>query len=285
MIKCVKKVVDFSASIIALLGLAILCFGIYVLYKQVGLNYSDLYFNTADWLKTLQEYGFIILGIVIMIIGMAGIDGASKKKRSCRKFSLLIYQIGALIFFILCSSLAVFTLVYSNDAFGKECTGTPYFETIDSQIKLADQLFCSNQCQCYITQETFDHNQSVFAGKNYTTDKNVIEKIEQIQKCPQYEVDSYAAAAQMMQAAETILHCTGWCTPTSYYIFSDINDDSYDGQSCFKETKEFVESTGKILGYVLLGLALLFGLNVLFVILLCCQSERKNRTDYLMYET
>lgn len=56
---------------------------------------------------------------MILIIGIAGIDGASKKKRSCRKFSLLIYQIGVLIFFILCSSLAVFTLVYSNDAFGE----------------------------------------------------------------------------------------------------------------------------------------------------------------------
>lgn len=42
MIKCVKSVVDFSARIIAIIGLVILGFGIYVLYKQVGLDYSGI---------------------------------------------------------------------------------------------------------------------------------------------------------------------------------------------------------------------------------------------------
>lgn len=83
-----------------------------------------------------------------------------------------------------------------------------------------------------------------------------------------------------MQAAETLLHCTGWCTETSYYIFSDINSGIPDGKSCFVETKDFVESNGAILGYVLLGLAILFGLNVLFVICLCCMSDKKKRINF-----
>lgn len=70
-------------------------------------------------MKTLQEYGFIILGVVILIIGIAGVTGAKKKKVSDRKCFLLIYQIGAIIFFILCTGLAIFTLIYSQDAFGK----------------------------------------------------------------------------------------------------------------------------------------------------------------------
>ncbi|CAD8135655.1 unnamed protein product [Paramecium pentaurelia] len=284
MIKCVKSVVKFSGNIIAAIGLVILCFGLFVLYNEVGLDYQDLYYNSADWLKTLQEYGFIIIGTVIFLIGCTGVHGARQKPK-CQKTCLMIYQIGAITFFMICTSLAIFTLLYSNDIFGKECKGTVYFEEIDSQIKLADQLLCSSQCQCYITQETLNLNQKAFAGKNYTTKEDLEIKIKQVQKCPSYQIDQYAASAQVMQAAEKLLHCSGWCNPTKYYIFSDINDNSNEGQSCFKETKYFVESTGKIMGYILLGLGILFGLNVFLVILLCCKKENRNRIDYLMYET
>jgi hypothetical protein len=36
-----------------------------------------------------------------------------------------------------------------------------------------------------------------------------------------------------------------------------------------------VESNGKILGFVLLGLAILFGLTVFFVVALCFNKEEK----------
>lgn len=48
------------------------------------------------------------------------------------------------------------------------------------------------------------------------------------------------------------------------------------------ETKYFVETTGKVMGYVFLSLAILFGLNVLFVILLCCKKEKRRKVDFLM---
>ncbi|CAD8053070.1 unnamed protein product [Paramecium sonneborni] len=286
MIKCLKSIIKFSASIIGGIGLVILCFGLYVLYNQVGLDYQDLYYNSADWLKTLQEYGFIILGVLILLIGSAGIHGAKKQKPTCQKTCLAIYEIGAITFFLLCSSLAVFTLIYSDDILGQECTGNDYFKEIDIQIQLADQLFCSDLCQCYITNETFQDKQKQFEGKNFTTDENITPKIVQVQKCPSFEVNEYAAAAKMIQAAETLLHCTGWCKSTSYYVFSNVNDNSQNENSCFKETKDFIESTGKITGYVFLGLGLLFGFNVVFVIILCCSNQKKkNRNDYLLYET
>ena len=89
--------------------------------------YVDLYYNTADWLKTLQEYGFIILGLLIILIGFAGMRGASKKKPKCKKTCLLIYEIGAITFFVLFTGLAVFTLVYSDEVFGK---GSFYINSI-----------------------------------------------------------------------------------------------------------------------------------------------------------
>lgn len=39
MIKCIKSVVKFSGNIIAAIGLVILCFGLFVLYNEVGLDY------------------------------------------------------------------------------------------------------------------------------------------------------------------------------------------------------------------------------------------------------
>ncbi|CAD8133287.1 unnamed protein product [Paramecium octaurelia] len=285
MIKFVKKVVGFGAFLIILIGLTLLGFGFYALYKQVGLNYEDLYFNTASWLKTLLEYGLIILGALILITGIAGAKGSSQKKTSCRGCLLLTYQLGAILFFVLCTGLAIGTLIYSSDLFGEECTNKDYFELVDSQIQQAELYFCSSYCQCYITEETLNRNQTAFDGKNYTTDKNVEKKIEKIQECPDYEVNAYSAAVSILGTAEQLLHCAGWCHPSAYYIFSDINDDSFNGESCFTETKNFVESTGRILGYVLLGLGIYFGINVLFVLLICCHSEKKNKTDYLLYET
>ena len=38
-----------------------------------------------------------------------------------------------------------------------------------------------------------------------------------------------------------------------------------------------MESNGKILGYVLLGLAILFGLTVFLVLALCCMSDKKRK--------
>lgn len=80
-----------------------------------------------------------------------------------------------------------------------------------------------------------------------------------------------------MQTAEVLFSCTGWCTATPYYIFSDINEGVPDGECCYDKTKAFVESNGKILGYVLLGLAILFGLTVFLVLALCCMSDKKRK--------
>jgi len=81
----VKFFVKLGARLTILLGLAVLAFGCFVLYKTYGTNYKsnfpnwslDLYYNDADWLKTLQEYGFIILGVVIIIMGACGTSGVS----------------------------------------------------------------------------------------------------------------------------------------------------------------------------------------------------------------
>lgn len=91
--------------------------------------------------------------MLIILIGLAGMRGASKKKPSCKKACLLCYEIGAITFFVLFTGLAVFTLVYSDDIFGKgssinilECTATDYFKKVNDQLSLADQLFCSSAC-------------------------------------------------------------------------------------------------------------------------------------------
>jgi hypothetical protein len=83
----------------------------------------------------------------------------------------------------------------------------------------------------------------------------------------------------MMSAAENLLKCTGWCEPTQYFIFSNINNEDYTDESCFIATKDLVERGGKISGYVLLGLAILFLLNVILVLFLCCMKD-KSKTNY-----
>ncbi|CAK85183.1 unnamed protein product (macronuclear) [Paramecium tetraurelia] len=283
LIRFVKSLVKFSANLIASVGLVIVCCGLFVLYNKVGIEYQELYHTNADWLKTLQEYVFIILGVLIFLIGCAGLYG-SRKNPKCQKTCLMFYQIGALAFFVLCTGLATFTLLYSDDVFGIECQGTTQFKEIDYQIHEAEKLLCSSICQCYITQSTYEDNKELFKGKNYTTNEDLEVKIKQIQKCPSYQPDQYAAAVSMMQVAESLLHCSGWCNPTKYYLFSDINDiNSFIGTSCFTETKDFVQSTGKFMGYVLLGLGVLFGMNLIMVILICCTKEKDRRNEHLIY--
>ncbi|CAD8139348.1 unnamed protein product [Paramecium octaurelia] len=284
LIRFVKSLVKFSANLIAGVGLVIVCCGLFVLYNKVGIDYQELYHTNAEWLKTLQQYVFIILGVLIFLTGCAGVYG-SRKNPKFQKSCLMCYQIGALTFFVLCTGLATFTLLYSDDVFGIECQGTAQFQKIDSQIHQAEQLLCSNPCQCYITQETYENNKEIFKGKNYTTQEDSQVKITQVQKCPSYQADQFTAAVSIMQAAESLLHCSGWCNPTKYYLFSDINDfDSFIGTSCFKETKDFVESTGRFMGFVLFGLGILFGMNLIMVILLCCTKEKDRRNDHLIYD-
>lgn len=51
-------------------------------------------------------------------MGSSGMYATKKKKPACKRPCLLIYEIGAIFFFLLFSSLAIFTLVYSDDIFG-----------------------------------------------------------------------------------------------------------------------------------------------------------------------
>lgn len=61
MIKCIKTIINLSANITTVLGFLLLVFGFYLLFQQYGVSYGgkyqfyiDLYYNSADWLKTLQ---------------------------------------------------------------------------------------------------------------------------------------------------------------------------------------------------------------------------------------
>lgn len=85
---------------------------------MVSLNLSiDLYYNSSDLLKVLQEYGFLIFGLVIFIFGLCGISGARNSKHSCRGFMLFLYQIAAILFTVVFGILAIFTLYKAAKTF------------------------------------------------------------------------------------------------------------------------------------------------------------------------
>ncbi|KAM3143935.1 hypothetical protein pb186bvf_003986 [Paramecium bursaria] len=272
---CLKAIVKNSARIIIALGLVIFAFGLYVLWQTVTGDYKNLYINDSDWLKTFQQYGVIIIGLVIFLFGLAGVYGAAKERKKCLLFFFLI---GSIIFAIMFFALAGFIKVYTKAVFDKDTTNEPeIFNQIQTGVNAAALLFCHEPCQCY-TGEAFNDTQlENFKLTNVTkTDKKLPNDVTQ---CELYDSTNptLVAASQFLSAAESLFSCSGWREPIPYYIFSDISRGTTDGKGCFEAAGDFFTSKGNLFLYVFIGFGLLFGFNVLAIILLLCGKDKKKK--------
>ncbi|CAD8103999.1 unnamed protein product [Paramecium primaurelia] len=217
-----------------------------------------------------QKYGALIIGISLIIIGIFGILGSTAKKVCFQRGFLFFHHISVLLFGILFIILFYLLNFQAKEYFGKSCESTQNFKELSDGVKSANESFCSISCPCNLDPTKFK-DKSVLKGKigfsNSLLPSNV-------QDCIGFDSEKYKYPIQLMNILEMNFSCSGWCTSTSIFVFSDINRGNTSGLSCFNKFQNYYEDYVTIMGYISLCLGILFILSFTFIFCLYCEKEK-----------
>ncbi|CAK91747.1 unnamed protein product (macronuclear) [Paramecium tetraurelia] len=261
-----QKIVQLSAITLISIGLTLTGYGIYIVSLILFKNYDGYFKFDSDFGMFGQKYGALVIGLSLIIFGIFGILGSTAKKVCFRRGFLILHHLSVLLFGILFVVLFYLLNFKAKEYFGRSCESTQNFKALSDGVKSANESFCSIKCPCNLDATKFN-DKSVLRGK-VGFSSSVLPS--NVQSCVGFDTEEYKYPVQLMNILEMNFSCSGWCTSTSIFVFSDINRGNTSGQSCFLKFQSYYEDYVTIMGYISLCLGILFMLSFSFIFCLYC---------------
>ncbi|CAD8125684.1 unnamed protein product [Paramecium sonneborni] len=273
-----EKIVLLSAFTIISIGLSLTGYGIYIIALVYFQDYDGFFKFDSDFGMFAQIYGALIIGIALILIGIFGILGSISKKVCFKKGFLFLYHINVFLFGIIFLVVFYLLIFEAKEYFEKSCESTSNFKELSDGVESANESFCSISCPCNLNANNFK-DKSVLKGKFGFSSELLPSNV---QGCIGFDSKTYSYAVQLMNILEYNFQCSGWCTSTQIFVFSDVNRGNTSGLSCFNRFQSYYKDYVTIIGYISMSLGILFFLSFLLIFYLYCgkrELEKKKSQE------
>ncbi|KRX09852.1 hypothetical protein PPERSA_02724 [Pseudocohnilembus persalinus] len=278
-------------------------FGIIV--TALGIGFMILNQSIFDQATVFQTIGIITLvfGSLVLLSGCCGIIGGTCKIKWCLCFFVIFCFISFSILLTI-SIGASYGKSWLKDNLGttKACENN-FFSIINDPISNVDQYWCNKEagCPCYISDQKISEWKSDPEKYNYLTqnvqpndtpyDKQITEVMnEQCQngidnylkdQTNQIDWEALGFYQHLYNYFEINYECSGFCSPSYVYIFSDSNDGppkNYPNNSgCYVY---FYDKFDKFIGNIIFPfwfLTVLYGGNLVTSYFIMCTPKRRKQ--------
>jgi hypothetical protein len=244
---------------------------------------------TAKYVLFSCFYALTILGI---IIGVCGCVGAVKRHRCllcC--YALAILALTALGVAVGIAGLVFFPKVFTNTTCATNNNNNlayfiPVFNTLYNQ---AYSIFGTATCPALYPSYLSTYSgsqQALLASDGFVTTptQSASAFSSAVSSCTKL-TDAYAVS---LASIESVFGCTGMCLATTapnsaralHYVFSNVNRGIPPAGSCYSSLVSATGRLGQTVGGIGIGVAAFFLVNVIFVSILCCLDQNRDRDDY-----
>lgn len=267
MLKVMKCFSGLGGFVILVIGLAMLGVTIWAFTN------AALSFNQYTFLGVLLAFDLVL--IFASVLGICGI----KRQNG---LMICVFQVFVMLFFFAFLSVGIASELLPSAVFEGNCTNSnnQLIETAFNTTMAGQLLFCTPFCYCGLTPEAIQK-------ANYNlTDMITIKMLftnpngpVRFQNCdiannmPQEMKDM----ANVLEAVETSLECSGWCEEQwrPYYTFSNVNNGK-PKNSCYKTMKDKFSEYGSIVGLASFIAAAFMMLVCICGLCVCCAPERRS---------
>ncbi|KAL4429674.1 hypothetical protein ABPG74_017083 [Tetrahymena malaccensis] len=258
-----KKILIFSTILILLLGITWIAFSS-VVYKQYSL---------ISYKFSLVLVISIIIGNLLVLWAILGIVAIQKKSNTLLK----VYVVGIFIFLLISITflaIGVFVQIklqeFQNDT---NCTQKDILIQLHKLNSLSYSTLCQDSCQCNFQGNSDEAFQRGIT--NYDNSNSSAQKVQDCEEFNSFDLPEQQKYGDLMQVAEEILGCSGFCNINSYYVFSDVNAGQ-PNQDCKERLVDLINDNNidLIIGFSVITFILILN-TVLSIILFSKQPKGK----------
>lgn len=218
----------------------------------------------------------LIFGVLLIFVGVLGWLG--EKYQS--KMLLLVFQILVISFLVIFLILGLVAYIggtyYDPTQVAEEAKCREIFQPlqeVDNVTKKVYQTyFCKPSCPC-----------------NYTGTPQEGQKVSptgpiRVQACPDFNTSGINLdLANAWMAVEIGLNCSGICTKSPWFLFSNVNI-GVPQKSCAMALADVISKFGKKVGQVLIGFSIFMLVNAIAICCLCLHPEKEKEGEHLTEE-